>query len=335
MIIGIKMATADYTAPSRLSESEFLALNARAALGSSEKKADREAGTGFLDGRVAKMAALSGAQEKKPTKPDNKAVVVTNLPLWSCAVRGIPNGVLRSALFGIVRRGQRKYLEAEQLANIDGLSVLFTGPRLDQADLDVWEQCLHLSRTSHLGGNIEFTGHGFLKSIRRDTGKSQHEWLKGALRRLMSGVVEIQDGKKAYAGQLIHHWARDEDTKAHIIVINPAILKLYGKDGWTSIQWDQRLALKGLPLAQWLHGFYSTHAKAYPYKVRTLHALCKSDTTELFNFRRDLREALGHIEAKTSWSWSIEDDLVTVDTTPTASQKRSLIRKKPRKIGTA
>ncbi|MFZ2391997.1 MAG: hypothetical protein WAW68_06085 [Rhodoferax sp.] len=39
---------------------------------------------------------------------------------------------------------------------------IHTGPQLDQADLDVWEQCLHLARTGGLGTRIQFTAGGFL-----------------------------------------------------------------------------------------------------------------------------------------------------------------------------
>mgnify|MGYP003595520895 CR=1 FL=1 len=125
-----------------------------------------------------------------------------NLPMWPGTVRGVPNPVLRSALFGAIKRGKRAYQDGVKKASLEGVTVIHTGPQLDQADLDVWEQCLHLARTGGLGVEIRFTGHGFLKAIGRSTGKSQHEWLKSALRRLMTSLVELEDGKKAYAGQL-------------------------------------------------------------------------------------------------------------------------------------
>ena len=34
-------------------------------------------------------------------------------------------------------------------------------------------------------------------------------------------------------------------------------------------------------LAKWLHGFFATHAKPYPYKVGTLHNLCGSTDKSL------------------------------------------------------
>ncbi|MGD9889569.1 MAG: plasmid replication initiator TrfA [Halothiobacillaceae bacterium] len=249
------------------------------------------------------------------------------LPLWPEPVRGVPNSVLRSALFGAIRRGKRAYQDGGKKASVDGVTVVHTGPQLDQADLDVWEQCLHLARTGGLGVEIRFTGHGFLKAIGRGTGKSQHEWLKSALRRLMTSLVEMQDGKKAYAGQLIHHWYRDEETGHHVMELNPKIAAMYGSNGWTQVEWEQRQALKKQPLAQWLHGFYSTHAAPYPMKVETIHRLSGSEAKQVKHFRAELREALTKMEAATKWTWEIDSsDLVQVNKKPTASQARHLIR---------
>jgi hypothetical protein len=150
------------------------------------------------------------------------------LPMWNDRVRGVPNSVLRSALFTATSRGKRAYMERVKIASVDGIQILFTGPRLDQADLDVWEQCLHIARTETLGTRISFTASGFLKAISRSTGKSDHEWLKGAFARLSSSVVELKDGKKAYFGALISYGQRNEETGFYELELNPTIASLYG-----------------------------------------------------------------------------------------------------------
>lgn len=274
------------------------------------------------------VARLEAIRKRSAALPATGAPApVVQLPLWPEPVRGVPNSILRSALFGAIRRGKRAFLQREPIASYEGVTILQTGPRLDQADLDVWEQCLHLARTGGLGLEIRFTGHGFLRAIGRRTGKSQHEWLKSSLARLMSSVVEVQDGKRAYAGQLIHHWYRDDETGRHVIVINPKIAALYGSDGWTQVQWQQRLALHKRPLAQWLHGFYSTHVEPYAIKVETIHRLCGSETKELFHFRAELRDALAALAVVTGWTWEIDgSDLVHVRKAPTGSQARHLLR---------
>lgn len=287
-----------------------------------------------VGGLLAKVEVVrQKARDRGPvelTEPTATAVPkLIQLPLWPEPVRGVPNSVLRSALFGAKKRGKRAYQDAVRKASMNGVIVIHTGPTLDQADLDVWEQCLHLARTGGLGVEIRFTGHGFLKAIGRGTGKSQHDWLKSSLRRLMTSLVELQDGTKAYAGQLIHHWARDEETGHHVMELNPKIAAMYGMDGWSQVEWEQRQTLKRQPLAQWLHGFYSTHARPFPMKVETLHRLSGSENSQIAGFRRELKEALTKLADATGWAWKIDDsDLVHIDKVPVGSQARHLARKK-------
>lgn len=255
------------------------------------------------------------------------------LPAWPETVRGMPNSVLRSALFGATKRGKRAFQQRVKKASIEGVTVIHTGPQLDQADLDVWEQCLHFARTGGLGTRIEFTAGGFLKAIERGTGKSQHEWLKGAFARLSSSVVEVTDGKRAYFGPMLIGGARDEETGHYVIEMNPKIVSLFGVDGWSSIEFDARRALKKQPLAQWLHGFYASHARPFPMCVETLHRLCGSENKQLAGFRRELRQALDLLTEVTGWTCEIDDgDLVHVAKTGTASQQRHL--KKRLKLST-
>ena len=239
--------------------------------------------------------------------------IAAGLPDWPEKSRGIPNGALRSSLFGAIRKGPRKFLKRTKLQSVNGLSIVFNGPRLSQADLDVWEHCLHLARVNGTGCQIRFTGYSFLKAIGRNTGKSDREWLKGVLLDLASSVVEISDSKRAYFGPLIHHGIRDEVTMEFVIEVNPRVAILYGADGWTQIEWAQRWALRRQPLAQWLHGFYSTHAEPYSYKVETLRRLAGSENEHLYSFRQELRSAMAKVAEVTGWDWCIvEADLLQV-----------------------
>ena len=261
----------------------------------------------------------------KPDQPSN----VAKLPAWSDTVRGVPNAALRSALFGAIKRGKRAYQDGVKKASVDGVTVIHTGPQLDQADLEVWEHCIELARKNGLGEKIHFGLGYFLTDIGRSTGGKDSEWLKGALRRLSASVVEITDGKKTYWGSMIYRGVRDEETGKHVIEVNPDIAKLYGTDGWTAIERSVRTALKGQPLAQWLHGFYASHARPYPMKVETLHKLCGSQAKRLADYRTDLRSALQKLAEVTGWTWEIDDvDLVHIKKKPSSSQARHIARKK-------
>ncbi|WP_303785294.1 plasmid replication initiator TrfA [Azovibrio restrictus] len=242
--------------------------------------------------------------------------IAAGLPDWPENKRGLPNGALRSALFGISPKERRTYAVERHVASIEGLAVFITrGPNLMQHHLDVWEQCLRLGKDQGTGRRIEFTAYAFLKSIGRNTGKSDCEWLKNALYDLAACVVRITDGNRTYFGPLIHGGTRDELTGRYVIEINPKIALLYGAGRWTQLDYAQRQQLRRHPLAQWLHAFYSTHASPYRYKVETIRNLCGADKeTELKKFRQVLRRALTHLEAATAWRCCIDDgDCVVVE----------------------
>ena len=215
-----------------------------------------------------------------------RALADPQLPLWPEPMRGVPNGVLRSALFGAIKRGKRRYLERESIASIKGISIVYTGPRLDQSDLDVWEGALHLARLEKLGNRIEFTEKGFLRLIGRggvrgaSIGKTDREWLRKVLARLSATTIELTQGLQCYGGSLIDEYFRDGLTGRYVVTLNPRMRGIFNHDSWTLIDWRVRHALHGHPLAQWLHGFYASHEKPYPMKLETLHKLCGSETGE-------------------------------------------------------
>lgn len=269
------------------------------------------------------------------------------LPLWPEPMRGVPNGILRSALFGAVKRGKRRYLEREPVTALEGVDLIYTGPRLDQADLDVWEGALHLARLIPLGDRIEFTEKGFLKLIGRggegggNIGKSDREWLKKTLARLKANAVEIKQGPYAYGGSLVDEYFRDENSGRYVLILNPRMKVMFGRDGWTQIDWSIRQALRGYPLAQWLHGFYSTHAQPFQLKVETLHSLCGSETgaeaktdaewhKAVTGWREDsLIPALDALmdacnQAGRAFSWELNGNLVSVSRDPSKTQKKHL-----------
>ena len=117
---------------------------------------------------------------------------VIQLPLWPEPVRGTPNSFLRSALFAAIQGKGRKQMKRELLASMQGIIVRFTGEQLDQSDLDVWEQAVHLARKHPLGNVCHFTGYAFLKALGRSTGAADYEWLHSAIIRLIACAVELR-----------------------------------------------------------------------------------------------------------------------------------------------
>lgn len=217
---------------------------------------------------------------------------VIKLPLWPEAVRAVPNGVLRSALFGAIRRGPRRYLDRERVAALEGVEIEYTGQRLDQCDLDVWECVLHMARSQTMGQECRFTAYAMLKILgKADTGGNR-EVLHRKLLRLRANAVEMRQGRFSYIGGLLDEVYKDNTTQEYVVVINPKLHPLFAADQFTQIDWDVRRTLDGKPLAQWLHGFYASHSEPYPISMATLLRLSGSENIEPRSGRQKLRQAL-------------------------------------------
>lgn len=236
----------------------------------------------------------------------------TWLPVSKNSHTPAPNVILRSALFGVMKKGIRKYEKGVLKATFNGYTVKYTGEQLDQSDLDVWLECLQRCQNTQLGHTVRFSSHDFLISISRDTGKAQHEWLKSVFLRLRANDVEISDGRYTYMGSLIFEQYRDEETGDNCLVLNPKIAACFSDAGWTGINKTIRIKLKGKPLTLWLYGFYSSHAKPLSIKVSTLKDLCGSMST-IKEFKRMLKKSLEELTSVTEWECKVgEDDLVYI-----------------------
>lgn len=291
---------------------------------------------GALFGRVeelreqAKQRAEREKRDPLPGAPLPKNVV--QLPPWPEPVRAVPNGFLRSALFGAIAKGRRRYIDGEQLAALDGIEIRYTGQRLDQGDLDVWESVLHAVRLQELGSQCRLTSYALLKLMgKTDTGKNRAT-LNKRITRLVANAVTIKQGRYTYIGGLIRFAVKDEETQEWVIELDEKLRPLFAGDQFTQIEWAVRHELDGKPLAQWLHGFYASHAKPFPMKVETLLRLCGSES-ELRRYRQTLGDALDAVAEACAahgegFSYEIRGDLVHVEKQAKGAQRRHLAKKK-------
>ena len=252
---------------------------------------------------------------------------VVQLPIWPDPSRGAPNSILRSALFAAIQGKRRRYMKKELLGSVQGVTIRFTGYQLDQSDLDVWEQAVHLARRQPLGHVCYFRANAMLKALGRHNGKGDYVWLDDVITRLVACAVEIRHGRKVFTGSLLSSCHRDEETGIYKLTLDPDTIKLYGGADWTAVEWTQRQALRGKPLALWLQGFYASHAAPYPIKIATLHRLSGSQTKELWKFKQNLKTALVDLQAVTGMQGAIDGEFDLMERQPSPPQARHLIRK--------
>jgi len=275
---------------------------------------------------VEEKLALAKARGKK-TATEVVPIKQLTLPLWPAEVRGVPNAVLRGALFTVSQERQM-FPVLTPVAAVDGIEISVQNARLNQHDLDLFEMLLHFQRDHPLGTPVHFTAYSLLQALGRTTGGKDHKDLQNDIARLIGSVVKIHwtAERKTFMGSLVERAYIDEETDHWVVEFSRDLMLLYGQ-GHTWIDWKERKALGRNNIAKWAHGFYASHAKPFPYSVDTLWHLSGS-TSVRKEFRRKLQAALDELKALGAiTAWKIDaGDLVHVKRTPSQSQRKHLTK---------
>ena len=222
---------------------------------------------------------------------------VYQFPLWGDPQRGVPNEFARSALFAARKGTGKEYLERVPIFSQQGFTVTYSGPRLTQDHLDVFEGIMHLARETPEGNTVYFTARGLLRLIGRKTSGRDYERLLRTLEQLTTTAVSIKrDDGALYWGSLLPEGAAKPENGQYAVVVNRQLIKLFER-GFTVIEWEQRKALARRPLAQALHVWLCSHDKPYPVTVQYLHDVTGSQTKELRYFRHSLKVALDALKS--------------------------------------
>lgn len=272
-------------------------------------------------------------------------IAPAQLPIWPDAMRGGPNALLRSAFFAGIASKNRKVLETRSspadepegilIAAQDGIAIKYTGTQLNQYDADVFFEVLHRSRRHPLGTTARFAGGDFLKQIGRTRNDLNYQDLDTSLRRLKRGIVDVKwrvgQRQYVYVGSLISSYVRETTTKLYCVQLDPAVKTLFEDSSYTQLEWEARQKLMKAPLAQWLHSYYSTHARPFPVTVAYLQEKTGHEGSRRDHFLVTLRRALDVLRKQLDWKIELEDGLLTITRPPTESQTRHLARSDHRK----
>lgn len=275
-----------------------------------ERMAERGTVGSFPDGTSLQSEDVLARRKRSAVTVGGAA----QLPLVSDAKRASPNYLLRAAVFAVVEKGHRATLMRARVAAQDGYEVYFSGIQLDQADLDVWLHCLHLS-SGRLGEKVDIGLLQFLRDIGRTEGAASQEWLRNSLVRLSMAVIQVKhEGVTVMVhDRMVVYEEREQVSKSAISLrVSPTMANLFGVARWTALDLSVRTKLIGQPFAQWLHAYLSTHAKPLPLSVATLRELSGSRVSELRMFRRSLKQAAERLVSKgflRSWSLTADDKL--------------------------
>lgn len=288
-------------------------------------------------GALTKVRELEARAKASPSPPAESPG--PRLPNWREPYCALPNAVMRSALFAVIGKGQRAWLDSVTIKSQSGVTLTYTGEQLDQCDLDLWLVQLYLMRNHPLDQHYRTSMYALLRELGiTDTGPSRAS-LKRRLLRLKNCELSIRTDSHEYQGNLAEAEFLDSN-KPLALRLNPSVIRLFAHDQYTLIHWGVRRMLSGSPLAQWLHGYYSTHAAPYPVRVETLHKLSGSRTVNQAKFSQLLRKALDRLalacaEHGQQFEFLIDGEMVRVEKRPSPTQERHLAKKRQNHTVTA
>jgi hypothetical protein len=199
------------------------------------------------------------------------------LTFWPPSERGIPNELVRSAVFSVKNRKERRQLYRANdplvVPVIGGGEVIYIGEELRQDDESVWMQLVHLAKESR-SDTVTFTPHSFIKTLSWPNKGTSYKRLLTTLRRLATSGIEVYSSRfdKGISTKLIakYEYATGEGKPWRVQVFDKddQLLFLFDKL-YSRLDWDTRLALSE-GVATWLHGFFSSHREPYDHKIETL-----------------------------------------------------------------
>jgi hypothetical protein len=253
-------------------------------------------------------------ERERKKEEERLATGVIYLPTWREDRRGSPNSFLRSALFAAIQSKDRLDLKKADIFSQQGITVTYTGQQLNQEDLTVWLALVDMMKKDPLGTECKFTAHEILKYIGLEIGGSGYERLNDAIVRMIACAVVIKTGTRTYMGSLIGACDINEHTKVYRLDLNRHLVKLFGENDWTAINWEQRKQLRHKPLCQKLHDYYSSHEQPLPVSIEFLSDITGSVNKQKADFKRKVKTALEEL-VKIGFlrGYSIERNIVKVE----------------------
>jgi hypothetical protein len=234
-------------------------------------------------GKPAKKSSADSIREigervKKTARDGKRAELLSNkqLTLWAEGLRGIPNEIVRSALFTVKNRKQpRADLKRAVVAVIGEGEITYTGEELRQDDETVWLQLIHLARENGLATPFHFTPFSFCKAIEWPVTGQSYDRLDKCMTRLQATSLKIASKRLNEDLSLSmlpgYHAKRRKDGDGGLwtVRMHDELVFLFSEFQYTRVEWQRRLSLPE-GMATWLHAYYASHREPYPVRIETL-----------------------------------------------------------------
>ena len=198
------------------------------------------------------------------------------LMFWYENKRGVPNEIVRSALFSAKNRNiQRVNFKHELMAVIGDGKLIYTGEELRQDDETVWLQLIHLARENGLATPFAFTPKSFCQEIGWSVNGQSYSHLEACMTRLQATSLKITSkrlGNEVSLSMLpgfVSKRTKNGDGGLWTVRMHDELVFLFAEYQHTRLDWQCRITLPE-GVATWLHAYYASHREPFDVTIETL-----------------------------------------------------------------
>lgn len=216
---------------------------------------------------------------------------------WPHIQFGIPNKLLRSAIFGVQRERKEKTVDLFTFLYNNEIEITFMGPRLNQDDSIVWQSILRAIRNVNapMGAAVAIKKLDLLEHIGKIKAGKNYNWLMASLDRLSSANLKCIDTKRkeTFTSNLIIGYHIKNDESYFNAGVSSFLAPLLSSD-LTDVDIIRKSKLTS-QLSRWLHDFYSSHTKPIPYSITKIQTLCRSEQVYA-KFKMNLKKSIEELK---------------------------------------
>ena len=267
---------------------------------------------------------------KKANEELENTPVQLLLPLVFEERRPIPNAFIRSALFGMVKKGARQEMKNCEIFSFEQYKIKYSGEALDQTDLMTWDTIVYMAKIMQSNNVLTTSKYRILKELGLTQTGTNAKTVFNRLKRLQGGQIEMEinvnSKNKArgwYVGSLLDDVLVNEDNGEVQIRFNKRLLTIFGQpskenpqilDGdYSIVNHDERRIIGESQSARWIYHLYSSSDNIYPLTMDFLKQLSRSNLS-IIEFRRHIKISMADLSSKLGWKYKIKDDKLTVIT---------------------
>lgn len=203
----------------------------------------------------ATLDFLNDMEKKAMAEKDFDAA---NLPqrlfLPGLDLGAMPNHINRSGLFAPIAKGARVFHRQAKIITRSDCVLEYTGEQLDEADAEIVMALIFFARSYHLGEFVPLNRCAVLRTLCRDAGKEQYEWLHRRLKAMYEATLFIEakkrDGSTRYKiGQLVSfrilkELVYDPQTDNYGYVLDPRWVQMFSNREFSRLDWDKKMQIR-------------------------------------------------------------------------------------------